>query len=143
MALLIGITLALVASIFATMAGLDRDRGFYPVVLIVTASCYGLFAVMGGSARAFSLESLAMVAFVAASVVGFKTSLWLVVTAFVGHGVFDLVHAWLIANPGTPLWWPNFCLGYDVMAAFYLGCLLRRPHAIHSAEPSACDGAHA
>jgi hypothetical protein len=141
MELLAGVTLALLVSISATMAGLDRDRGFYPVVLVVIASYYDLFAVMGGSAQAFSLETLAMVVFIAASLVGFRTSLWLVVTALVGHGVFDLVHAHLIANPGVPAWWPKFCLSYDIMAASYLGWLLTRPQAIRAVDVKARGGA--
>jgi hypothetical protein len=48
----------------------------------------------------------------------------IVVTAFAAHGIFDLVHAHLYANPGVPVWWPAFCLAYDVVAAAYLGWLL-------------------
>jgi hypothetical protein len=124
MALLIGIVLALAVSLFAHWAGFERDRSFYPVVLLVVASYYELFAV--GSARALGLESLAMAVFVAASVVGFRTSLWLVVAALAGHGLFDLVHGGLIADPGVPAWWPMFCMGYDVMAALCLAWLLMR-----------------
>ncbi|HKB96431.1 MAG TPA: hypothetical protein VKB94_06240 [Rhizomicrobium sp.] len=141
MELLAGVTLALIISISATMAGLDRDRGFYPVVLVVVASYYDLFAVMGGSAQALSLETLAMVVFVVASVIGFRTSLWLVVTALVGHGVFDFMHAHLIANPGVPAWWAKFCLSYDIVAGSYLGWLLTRPHTIRAADLKARDGA--
>lgn len=141
MEFLISVTLALVVSIFATMTGLDRDRGFYPVVLIVIALLYDLFAAMAGSAQALGLDTLAMVVFVVAAVVGFKTSLWLVVAALVGHGLFDFVHSYLITNPGVPVWYPSFCLGYDVMAAFYLGWLLTRRHAIRSPDGRARDGA--
>ena len=42
----------------ATGLGLDRDRAFYPVVTIVIASYYALFAVMGASTHALILESL-------------------------------------------------------------------------------------
>ena len=44
----IGIVLALCVSVFARVVGLDRDRAFYPTVLVVIASYYVLFAVMGG-----------------------------------------------------------------------------------------------
>lgn len=141
MEFLIGVTLALVVSIFATVTGLDRDRGFYPVVLIVIALLYDLFAAMAGSAQALGLDTLAMAAFVVSAVVGFKTSLWLVVAALVGHGLFDNMHSHLITNPGVPAWYPNFCLGYDVMAAFYLGWLLTRRHAIRSLDGRPCGGA--
>lgn len=136
----IGMAVALVVSVFATVAGFDRDRSFYPVVLVVIASTYQLFAAMAGSAPALGLEMLAMAVFIAASVVGFKTSLWIVVVALAGHGLFDFVHHHLITNPGVPVWWPKFCLSYDVIAALYLGWLLTRPHAVRSADRNARGG---
>ena len=46
MALAIGAALAIFVGLFATGVGLDRDRAFYPVVTIVIATYYVLFAVM-------------------------------------------------------------------------------------------------
>lgn len=121
---LVGVLLALGVGVFATLAGLDRARGFYPVVLIVIASYYMLFAVMGGSRGALVVEAPIFCAFVIVAVLGFKRNLWLVVAALVGHGILDLVHPHLIANPGAPVWWPMFCLTYDLAAAGYLAALL-------------------
>jgi hypothetical protein len=126
MASLVGAVLALSIGLFATSLGLDRDRAFYPTVLMVIASYYALFAVMGGSSHALVVESIVIVAFVGASIAGFRTTLWLVVAALAAHGLLDSVHGRLIANPGVPLWWPSFCLSYDVVAAAYLAWLLSR-----------------
>lgn len=47
----IGVILAFAISfIFGTVVGFDRSRAFYPVVMIVIASYYALFALMGGDA---------------------------------------------------------------------------------------------
>ena len=46
------------------------------------------------------------------------------VIALAAHGLMDLVHGSVIANPGVPAWWPSFCLTYDVTAAAYLASLL-------------------
>jgi hypothetical protein len=86
-----------------------------------------LFAVMGGSGHALVVETLVMTGFLLAAVVGFKKSLWLVVAALAAHGVFDLFHGSVVANPGVPEWWPAFCLTYDITAAAFLAWLLRRP----------------
>jgi hypothetical protein len=129
----IGVVLAVSVGLLATFSGLDRDRAFYPTVMIVIASYYALFAVMAGSAQVLAIESIAIVAFLGASIAGFKRSLWLVVAALAAHGVFDLVHGRLIENPGVPPWWPHFCLAYDVVAAAYLAWLLSR-----SKEPESC-----
>ncbi len=136
MELLIGLTLALAVSISATMARMDRDRSFYPVVVVVVASYYDLFAVMGGSAQALSLETVAMMAFIAMALIGFKTNLWLVVAALVGHGVFDCLHSWLIDNPGVPIWWPKFCCSYDIAAGAYLAWRLKRSQSVNGKLPA-------
>ena len=122
----VGIVLSIGVALFARLVRLDRDRAFYPTVTIVIASYYVLFAVMGGSARALLVESVMMTAFSVIAVLGFKFSLWLVVAAFAAHGVFDFVHGYLIANSGVPVWWPGFCLAYDVVAAAFFAWLLKR-----------------
>lgn len=126
MPLMVGLLLALAVGRFATVVGLDRDRAFYPTVMIVIAALYALFAVMGSSTHALVLESLVGAVFVAGAVLGFRSSLWLVAVALAAHGVFDLVHARIIHNPGVPAWWPQFCGAYDVAAGAYLAWLLRR-----------------
>jgi len=129
MAYLIGVGLALAVSLLARLVGLDRDRAFYPTVMIVIASYYALFAVMGGSMRALGLESVVVAGFLLVTLLGFKLNLWWVVGALCAHGVFDFFHAGLISNPGVPAWWPRFCLTYDVTAATFLAWLLLRVKA--------------
>jgi hypothetical protein len=53
----IGIILSVGIAWLARFVGFDRDRAFYPTVLIVIASCYVLFAAMGGSVQTVLLES--------------------------------------------------------------------------------------
>ena len=120
-----GIVLGLGIPLGATLIGFDRDRAFYPLLTIVTASYYDLFAVLGGSPQALGLEIAVTMAFIAAAIAAFNISLWIVVAALIGHGLFDLVRAGLIVNPGMPVWWPAFCLSFDVAAAAYLTLLLR------------------
>lgn len=113
----IGLVLALLVTLFARLVAFDRDRSFYPVVLIIIASYYVLFAVMGGSVRALILESVVMSGFVVVATIGMKRHLWLVAGALAAHGVLDFFHGHLVNNPGVPEWWPAFCLAFDVVAA--------------------------
>jgi hypothetical protein len=122
--ILVGIALALLVGIFATGVGLDRDRAFYPVVTIVIATYYVLFAVIGDSSQALWLEAMICGAFILIAAVGFWQSLWVVVIGLAAHGILDVVHGTLVSNPGVPEWWPGFCIGYDVSAAAYLTWLL-------------------
>jgi hypothetical protein len=124
MVYIVGIILALSVSVLATIVKLDRDRAFYPTLMIVIASYYGLFAVMSGSFQALIIESTIILVFLLLSIIGFKHNLWIVVAALFAHSIFDFFHSYLITNPGIPQWWARFCLIYDIVAAAYLTWLL-------------------
>ena len=70
MPFVIGIVLSVGVALFARSVGFDRDRAFYPTVMIVIA--------------------------------------------LAGHGVFDALHGHLLENSGVPVWWPAFCLAFDL-----------------------------
>jgi hypothetical protein len=122
----VGILLSLGVALFARRVGFDRDRAFYPTVLIVIASYYVLFAPMSESVHTVLLESLVMTGFSIAAVVGFKSSAWIVVGGLAGHGVFDAFHGAILQNSGVPTWWPAFCLAYDFGAASRLAWVIKR-----------------
>lgn len=126
----IGLLLALAVTAGATAIGFDRERVFYPTVMIAIASTYILFAAMSASTAVLIEESIAAGIFILAAVIGYKTRLWLVVAALAGHGVFDFVHHHIIENPGVPEWWPGFCSAFDIAAAGYLAVLMMRRPAL-------------
>jgi hypothetical protein len=121
---LVGIVLSLAVLAFALITGFDRDRVFYPTLLIVIATYYILFAVIGSSPRSILIESLIAISFLAIAAIGFKTNLWFVAVALAGHGVFDFFLHRLIENPGVPVWWPGFCGAFDIVASGFLCILL-------------------
>ena len=126
MEFVIGAVGAVVACVSCTFIGLDRDRALYPTQVIFFAGFYVLFGVMGGSTPALLAELAAGVPFLVAAVWGFKRSMWIVAAALFAHGVFDWFHAGLITDPGVPAWWPGFCGAYDVVAAIYVGWMLKK-----------------
>jgi hypothetical protein len=140
---LIGIVLALVILILLHLIGFDRDRAFYPTVLIVIASYYVLFAVEGGANRALLPEALIGLGFLLGALIGFKRNLWLVVAGLFAHGILDFFHDRVVTNSGVPAWWPAFCLTFDVVAAGFLAwLLLRSPPVIPSrvaSHPTSAD----
>src|ERR1700687_5468584 len=105
----IGLILAAAVAGLAHLVGFDRQRVFYPTVLIVIASYYVLFAAMGASRRTLIIEIVVAGGFLLVAVLGFKRNLWLVVAALIGQGVFEFVHRFFIDNPSVPHWWPGFC----------------------------------
>ena len=132
MEVIIGVALALAVSLFARFVGLDRDRAFYPTVMIVISGLYGLFACIGGRPGELVLEWVLVVGFIVLTTLGFKFNLWLVVVALFGHGVMDIFHGHLIDNPGVPGWWPGFCSAYDITAAGCLAWILSRTRTAFS-----------
>ncbi len=116
----VGVVLGLGVCGLGTVAGFERDRSFYPVMMIVIASYYALFAVLGGDEHALIAEVVIAIAFVCLAVIGFRTSLWIVAAAILGHAGLDLVHGHVVTNAGVPAWWPMFCASIDAFAALYL-----------------------
>jgi hypothetical protein len=132
---LIGVILSLAVAGFAVVIGLDRERAFYPTVLIVIASYYVLFSVMGASRRTLSIEIVVAAGFLLVAALGYRRNIWLVVAALLGHGIFDYVHRFFIDNPGVPKWWPGFCLAFDVLlGAFLTVRLIRHPERVSFEE---------
>jgi hypothetical protein len=127
--LLAGLALAPAVAVFALLTGFDRERGFYPLQLIVFALLYLLFAAIAGGGPLLLAETPGLLLFGAAAVIGFRTNLWIVVAGLFGHGLFDAIHGALIANPGVPAWWPAFCAAYDIAAAVFLALSIRRYRA--------------
>jgi hypothetical protein len=123
---LIGIVLAAFVCVFGMLAGFDRERVFYPTLLMPIATYYVLFAVMGRSTPALITESLVACAFLVLALAGFKRNLWVAAGAIAGHGLFDFCHHVFIHNPEVPAWWPGFCGSFDILAGGFLAMLLMR-----------------
>jgi len=132
---LIGVLLSAAVAGLATFVGLARERSFYPTVLIVIGSYYVLFAAIGASSRTLTVETVVGIIFLLAGVFGFKRNLWLVVGALIGHGLFDLVHHFLIDNPGVPPWWPGFCMTFDVLFGGWMAAYLIKHLDLSASKP--------
>lgn len=120
MPIVVGLLLAIGVATLARFTGFDRERSFYPTVLIIIASYYVLFAVMGGSTRALGWELAVALAFSAVAIVGALHAPVLVGAGIIAHGLFDLVHNGLVENPGVPTWWPGFCGSVDVLLGLWV-----------------------
>ncbi|MBX3431231.1 MAG: DUF3703 domain-containing protein [Hyphomonadaceae bacterium] len=120
MEIAIGAALAIGVCGLGVIAGFERDRAVYPVMLIVIASYYDLFAVMGGDRGVLGMEIAISLGFAALAVLGFRVNLWLTVVGLLGHAGLDFFHAHVVTNPGLPSWWPGFCATFDAVAGLYL-----------------------
>jgi hypothetical protein len=121
---IVGITLALLFCGAAAGLGMDRERVFYPAVLIAVASYYLAFAVVDGRNEVMLSELAIAAIFIAGAVAGFKVNPWIAVVALAGHGVMDGFHHHVVHNLGVPRVWPGFCMSFDVTAAAFVAWVM-------------------
>lgn len=124
MTAVIGLGVALAVVAFARIVGFDRERAFYPTVLIVVAHYYLLFAAVGGKTGELWFQFLVFGLFSAMAVIGFRKSRWFVVAGLALHGLFDFTYQFTGADGGVPESWPLFCLTFDLATAAALAVLL-------------------
>jgi hypothetical protein len=95
-------------------------------VLVVIASYYVLFAVVGGSSHALIGELVIAVVFSTVAILGALFFPTVVGIGILAHGLFDLAHDSIIENPGVPAWWPAFCASIDVLLGLWVIILRSR-----------------
>ncbi len=122
-----GAVVGLAGAIAARVVGLDRDRSFYPTVLIFIAFYYVLFAAMAGNASAIGVETMIALLFFAVAAVGRRFGSFIVAGGLLAHGAFDLVRPDALHAAGAPSWWPAFCAAADVALAFAAAQSASRP----------------
>ena len=121
---IVGITLALFFCAAAAALGMDRERVFYPAVVMAVASYYLAFAVVDGRNEVMLAEVAIAAVFIVSAVAGFKLNPWIAVVALGGHGVMDAFHHHLVHNTGVPEVWPGFCMTFDVTAAVIVALVM-------------------
>jgi hypothetical protein len=122
---LVGVTLAMFFCAAAAALRLDRERAFYPAVVMAVASYYVAFAVADGRGAVMGAEVAIAAVFIVAAVAGFKLTPWIAVAALAGHGVMDAFHHRFVDNTGVPAAWPGFCASFDVAAAVLVALVMR------------------
>jgi hypothetical protein len=125
MPIVVGFLLGIAIAALAKFTRFDEERSFYSTVLIIIASYYVLFAVLGGSSHALVWELVIAVAFSTVAIMGALFLPTLVGAGIMAHGLFDLVHDMIIENPGVPTWWPAFCGSIDVLLGLWVMALTR------------------
>lgn len=124
MAIWIGLAAAFGVVAFARLSGFDRERIFYPVVLIVVAHYYVLFSSLGDTPANVLIELAPFALFSFLAVLAYRTSLWIIVFSLAAHGLFDFLHPLLTSSTAVPGSWPKFCLAFDVTAAAALAVFM-------------------
>ena len=124
----VGVLLAVAVAALGRVTGFDRERSFYSTILVIVASYYILFAILGDSSKALVGETAIATIFIVLALFGALRFPLLVGIGIAAHGLFDLVHHVVIENPGLPPWWPAFCMSVDILLGLWvIGLVRTRP----------------
>ena len=113
-AFITGVGLAVVLAVFGKLTGYEKDRSFFPTLLIVIASYYMLFAILDGSVSTIVIEIAVAAFFIVLAIWGSYQFPLIVGAAIALHGIFDFMYGYFYLNNGVPVWWPAFCAGIDI-----------------------------
>lgn len=106
------------------------QRWLFALGLLTLPSLYAFFALRAGEPAVGIKEMMYGIPFLVAGIVfaffSIRQSAIVVGAFWILHGLYDLVHARLIANAGVPGWYPVWCFSVDVVVGAYLLWLSRR-----------------
>ncbi|MCC2616187.1 hypothetical protein LJ739_08045 [Aestuariibacter halophilus] len=102
----------------------ERATRLYAALLATFPLYYWAFALYAGDSMVLLDEMVIGIGFFALAYVAITLrkldGLIILACGFIVHGVYDLIHPTLFVNPGTPLWWPEFCAAVDTAIGVYL-----------------------
>jgi hypothetical protein len=105
-------------------AGYERSGRGYPLLLASFPLYYWVFALYAADYQALANELVVGAAFITLAWLAYKLSgarsLIILAMAFIGHGVYDIIHFYVFTNPVAPGWWPEFCGTIDIVLGLYM-----------------------
>ena len=123
-ALITGIVIAFYVVIRFRKTRLEKKKWVYPAFLATFPMYYWAFAIYASDYDALVNELVVGVGFLVIALVAYKfnsfISLVLLAIGYMAHAGYDVIHNSLFYNPGTPVWWPEFCGSVDVLIGIYL-----------------------
>lgn len=120
---LVGIAGGIMTILFAR--SVRGEKWVYELGLLSLPGFYFAFALNTGNVDIGLAELMWGLPFIVGSGIGLvllSRPLARLIIGFLwlAHGSFDLVHERLIVNPGMPVWWPIFCVTFDIVVGLYL-----------------------
>jgi hypothetical protein len=118
-----------VLTIFVARA-IRGQHWLYSIGLLVLPGLYALFALSTREPGVLIKEMLYGIPFLVAGLAftfaSVRRSAVVVGAFWIAHGLYDVTHGALFANPGVPGWYPVWCCSVDVVVGAYLLWLSRR-----------------
>ncbi len=128
-ALGIGFFIAVMIIVRFKKTGYEHKPYYYPALLATFPAYYWFFAIYAKDFSALFNEVVVGMLFIAAAWLAYKfskiKSLLLLALGFIGHGVYDVVHADIYSHSVAPNWWPEFCGSIDILLGVYMLWLVK------------------
>jgi hypothetical protein len=124
-AVLIGLLGAIGLVLLARSLGPRREWLVYGVGLGITAVAYLVFGLQRGApASHLGLELVGTVLYGSAAVLGTRRWPMLLAVGWVAHVVWDLFFHNASGPAFAPVWYPWFCVGFDIFVGGYIAGLV-------------------
>jgi len=127
--IIIGFVVAIPLTIIPTKKFLQpaTEQKFFALTLIPIALFYVGFAYYYGDLSALHAEIIGVIIFVVLALLAQFMATWILIYAYLAHGLWDLLHEILVAGISDGIPWTEvppgyaaFCLVYDVIIAVYV-----------------------
>jgi len=115
-----GLILAVLIILLSRVTGFDKDRSFFPLILIVIATYYVLFAFQEFELFTALFEITVALLFTVFAIIGHNKSIRMVGIALIAQGVYDLFHSQIPVAGFAPQWWPLFCSAVDLVIGLWV-----------------------
>jgi hypothetical protein len=127
--LIVGFLIAIPGTIMPVRRFLSvrGEKTFFSLTLIPIAMFYIGFSYYYGDLTALHAEIVGLVIFTVLALLSQFLASWILVYAYVAHGLWDVLHEVFLATIGGAIPWTRvpagyaaFCLAYDVIVAVYI-----------------------
>ena len=130
---IIGVIVGVIVAIPFTIMPIKKflsprnEKKFYSLTLIPIAIIYIGFSYYYGNLTALHAEIVGVIIFTVLALLSQFMSSWILVIAYLGHGVWDILHEIFVKGISDGVPWTQvpqgyaaFCLAYDVIIAVYV-----------------------
>jgi hypothetical protein len=99
-----------------------RERLVYSVGLVFAALVYVGFALANNRSDRLGLEAMGVLLFGAVALIGFRFSTFVLGFGWISHVAWDefLHKRFQVLPDNVPFWYPNFCIGFDILLGLYI-----------------------
>jgi len=118
--LILGIVLALLSIFFILMFPKQKMLELLSILLAVIASIYVGFALSDGRKREILIEISGMFFFLVLAIFGLWVSPYFLISGYLFHGVWDVIHNHKIIQTEVVEWYRILCLVYDWVIAIFI-----------------------